>query len=200
MTVPYQTRPTSELAHLAWCLLTSVRLAQKEGKAQSSLEQHVFVMQWLLTAQKRKLFPKCVAPDIIWLLAQGKKYGFGANLLKKVEYIYRSSAEELAAQSDLFRFTYFVETLKTMGWLDFMVSRKEWDQHWKSSNTASAIYTPKEDLQPSFDENGKLIKTLTVRFTGNTYDIFPLLEECHLRAQQQPNHEGFSVFHLNMTD
>lgn len=115
MTVPYQTRPTSELAHLAWCLLTSVRLAQKEGKAQSSLEQHVFVMQWLLTAQKRKLFPKSVAPDIMWLLAQGKKYGFGANLLKKVEYIYRSSAGELAAQSDLFRFTYFVETLKTMG-------------------------------------------------------------------------------------
>jgi hypothetical protein len=43
----------------------------------------VFAMQWLLTAQKRKLFPKSVAPDIMWLLAQGKKYGFGANLLKK---------------------------------------------------------------------------------------------------------------------
>lgn len=83
-----------------------------------------------------------------------------------------------------------------MGWLDFMVSRKEWDQHWKSSNTASAIYTPKEDLQPSFDENGKLVKTLAVRFTGDTSGIFPLLEQCHLSAQQQPNHEGFSVFHL----
>lgn len=58
MTVPYQTRPTSELAHLAWCLLTSVRLAQKEGKAQSSLEQHEFVMQWLLTAQKTQAVPE----------------------------------------------------------------------------------------------------------------------------------------------
>ena len=87
-----------------------------------------------------------------------------------------------------------------MGWLDFMVSRKEWDQHWKSSNTASAIYTPKEDLQPSFDENGKLVKTLAVRFTGDTSGIFPLLEQCHLSAQQQPNHEGFSVFHLTITD
>jgi len=108
-------------------VLTSVRLPKKRGKAQSSLQQHLFVMQWLLTAQKRKLFPKSVAPDIMWLLAQGKKYGLGANLLTKVEYIYRSSAGELAEQSDLFRFTYFVETLKTMGWLDFMVSRKEWD-------------------------------------------------------------------------
>lgn len=83
MTVPYQTRPTSELAHLAWCLLTSVRLAQKEGKAQSSLEQHVFVMQWLLTAQKRKLFPKSVAPDIMWLLAQGKKIWVWRQLTQK---------------------------------------------------------------------------------------------------------------------
>lgn len=83
-----------------------------------------------------------------------------------------------------------------MGWLDFMVSRKEWDQHWKSSNTASAIYTPKEDLQPSFDEKGKLVKTLAVRFTGDTSGIFPLLEQCHLRGQQQPDHEGFSVFTL----
>lgn len=81
----------------------------------------MFVMQWLLIAQKRNLFPKCVAPDIIWLLTQGKKYGFGANLLKKAEYIYRSSAEELVEQSDLFRFTYFVETLKTMGWLGWIL-------------------------------------------------------------------------------
>lgn len=87
-----------------------------------------------------------------------------------------------------------------MGWLDFMLSRKEWELHWKSSKTASAIYTPKEDLQPSFDENGKLIKTLAIRFTGNISGIFPLLEQCHLSAQQQSNHEGFSVFHLNMTD
>lgn len=142
MTVPYQTRPTSELAHLAWCLLTSVRLAQKEGKAHSSLEQHVFVMQWLLTAQKRKLFPKSVAPDIIWLLAQGKKYGFGANLLKKVEYIYRSSAEELAAQSDLFRFAYFVETLKTMGWLDL------WSHVKSGISIGRALILPAQSIHP----------------------------------------------------
>lgn len=87
-----------------------------------------------------------------------------------------------------------------MSWLDFMVSRKVWDQYWKCSNTASAVYTPKEDLQPSFDENGKLVKTLAIRFTGDTSGIFPLLEQCHLSAEQQPNHEGFSVFHLNMID
>lgn len=200
MTVSYQTRPTSELAHLAWCLMVSVHLAQQEGKAQSSLQQHVFIMQWLLTAQKRKLFPKSIAPDIMWLLAQGKKYGFGANLLKKIEYIYRSSAEDLANQSDLFRLTYFVETLKTMGWLDFLISRKEWDKNWKASNTASAIYTPKDELQLSFDEDGKLIKTLAIRFTGEISGIFALLKQCRLEAQQQLDHEGFSIFHLQIID
>ena len=71
-------------------------------------------MQWLATAQKRRLLPKNVTPDIAWLLAQGKKYGFSANLLHKIDYIYRSSVGELATQSVLFRFTYFIETLKTM--------------------------------------------------------------------------------------
>lgn len=131
-----------------------------------------------------------------WLLAQGKKYGFGANLLKKVEYIYRSSAEELAAQSDLLRFTYFVEVLKTMGWLDFMVSRKEWDQHWKSSNTTSAIYTPRI-FSPLLTRMANLSKHSQYDLLGISPVFFPLLEQCHLRAQQQPNHEGFSVFHLN---
>ncbi|WWU89265.1 hypothetical protein QJR53_22575 (plasmid) [Yersinia enterocolitica] len=40
-------------------------------------------MQWLLIAQKRNLFPKCVAPDIIWLLTQGKNMGSGPTCSKK---------------------------------------------------------------------------------------------------------------------
>lgn len=196
MTVAYETRPTSELSHLAWCVLVAVRLAQQEGKAQSPLQQHLFIMQWLTTAQKRRLLPKNVAQDIAWLLAQGKKYGFSANLLNKIDYIYRSSVGELATQSVLFRFTYFIETLKTMGWLDFLVPPKDWENDWKYSETASAVYTPKAQLHTSFDDAGALIKPLPIRFTGDISGVYALMEQCHLSFHPESDYAGCSEFFL----
>ena len=55
-TLAWQKRPTENLAHLAWCILAAVGLARQEGKALSALQTHMFIMQWLLTAQKHKLF------------------------------------------------------------------------------------------------------------------------------------------------
>ncbi|WP_439292237.1 MULTISPECIES: DUF2913 family protein [Rahnella] len=78
MTTAYQTRLTSELANLAWCILVAVRLVQQDGKAQSHLQQHLFIMRWLTTAQKQKRFPKTISRDINWLQGQGKRYGFMA--------------------------------------------------------------------------------------------------------------------------
>ncbi len=196
MTVGYETRPTADLAHLAWCALIAVKLAQQQGKAQSELEQHLFIMKWLTTAQKRRLLPKSVAADISWLLSQGKRYGFGANLLKKLDYIYRSSIGALADQSALFRFTFFIETLKTMGWTDYLLPPKDWESGWTSSDTAKAVYTPKAQLHPAFDDTGKLIQPLSIRFTGDVSGVFALMEQCHLSFAPQENHEGFSEFIL----
>ncbi len=120
-TPAYQKRPAAELAHLAWCLLVALRMEVHDGRAASDLQQHMFIMRWLANAQKRKLFPRSVAADILWLQTQGKLYGFRANLRGKVDYIYRSSTGALTSQNDLFRFTYAVETLKNMGWDDHLV-------------------------------------------------------------------------------
>lgn len=196
MTVFYQKRPTEALAHLAWCLLVAIRLAQQEGKACPGLQIHLFIMQWLSKALKRKLFPRSVAPDIAWLLEQGKRYGFGAKLYQKVEYIWRASSGELAQQNALFRFTWFIETLKTMGWLDFLLSPQEWRSYWKASTTARAVYTPRADLHSSFSETGKLIKPIVIRLSGDTTGIFPLLEQCCFNAELLPVEEGFSVLRL----
>ena len=81
---------TQELGHLAWCLLTALQLAKQDGKDQTPMNQHLFIMLWLAGAQKQKRFPKSVAIDIQWLLNQGKTYGFGAKLKEKVDYLYRS--------------------------------------------------------------------------------------------------------------
>lgn len=196
LTVFYQKRPTEELMHLAWCLLVAIKLSQKQGKIRTDLQIDMFIMQWLAAAQKRKLFPRSVAQDILWLLDQGKRYGFAAKLHRKVEYIWRSSTGELLKQSMLFRFTYFIETLKTMGWMDFLLSPEEWRSYRKESATVSAIYTPKAELHPAFSDGGELIKPLEIRFTGDISGVFPLLGQCHLRAEQRPNEEGFSVIML----
>ncbi|EAQ9806830.1 DUF2913 family protein [Salmonella enterica] len=196
MTVSYRKRPTTELAHLAWCLLVAVRMAQREGRAVTDLQQHLFIMQWLATAQKRRLFPKSVAPDILWLTGQGKRYGFAAKLHSKVEYIWRASAGELTGQSTLFRFTYFIEMLKSTGWMDFLLSPKEWREYHQMSVSASAVYTPKAELHPSFDEQGSLIKPLELRFTGDISGVFPLLEQCQLATARGPDTRGFSVLTL----
>ncbi|AHE73512.1 hypothetical protein M942_24210 [Enterobacter ludwigii] len=36
----------------------------------------MFIMQWLRTAQKRQLFPRTLASDIIWLQEQGKRVSY----------------------------------------------------------------------------------------------------------------------------
>ena len=143
----------------------------------------MFIMQWLTTAQKRKLFPRSVAQDILWLIHEGKRYGFSAKLHRKLEYIWRASSGELLKQSVLFRFTFFIETLKTMDWRDFLLSPQEWDSYHRESVTANAVYTPKAELHPAFSDGGELIKPLEIRFTGDISGVFPLLEQCHLKKR-----------------
>jgi hypothetical protein len=153
-------------------------------------------MQWLATAQKRKLFSRDLAQDIIWLQEQGKRYGTAARLYSKVEYIWLASSGELAEQSALFRFTYMIDTLRTMGWQDYLLSEKDWHDGWKVANSVSAIYTPKEELSVSFTHEGALVRPLSLRFTGDISGIPSLLSQCNLMAEHRPGEQGYSVLEL----
>jgi hypothetical protein len=196
LTATLPKRPTEELAHLAWCILVAVGLARQEGKALSALQTHMFIMQWLLTAQKRKLFPRTLASDIIWLQEQGKCYGASARLYSKVEYIWLASSGELTQQSTLFRFTYMIDTLRTMGWIDWLVSAKEWEAKAKLAGNICAIYTPKDELHQVFTDRGELIKPMELRLTGDISGIPALLAQCRLTAERLPDDDGFSVLRL----
>lgn len=177
-------RPTEDLAHLAWCILVAVCLARQEGKALSPLETHGFIMKWLLNAQEHKFFPRFMASDIIWLQEQGKRYGVSARLYSKVEYIWLTSSGELRQKSTLFRFTYMIDALKTMGWIDWLVSATEWEEKARLAGNACAIYTPKDALYQSFTDKGELIKPMQLRFTGDISGIPALLEQCNLTADR----------------
>ncbi|MCG0456685.1 DUF2913 family protein [Enterobacter cloacae complex sp. ECC445] len=193
-------RPDTELAHLAWCIIVAVKLARKEGKSLTPLQTHMFIMQWLSTAQKRKLFPKSLAPDIIWLQAQGKQKGPAARLYSKVEYIWLASSGELASQSTLFRFTCMIDTLRSMGWQDHLLSDTEWQEGWKCSTEVSAVYTQKSQLHRSFTEAGELMHPLEVRLTGIPDGIFPLLMQCGLKTLKQSVNMGYTILLLQPDD
>lgn len=196
MTVLPTKRPDTELAHLAWCIMVAVTLARREGKIQSQQQTHMFIMQWLSAAQKRKLFPKSLAQDIIWLQEQGKRNGPAARLYSKIEYIWLASSGELASQSTLFRFTCMIDALRAMGWQDYLLSDTDWQNGWISGSGIPAVYTQKSGLHSSFTESGVLIQPLEIRLTGEPDGIFPLLEQCRLIVEPHHASQGYTVFLL----
>jgi len=173
-------KPTQELGHLAWCLLIALQLAKQDGKAQTPMNQHLFIMQWLAGVQKQKRFPKSVAIDIQWLLNQGKTYGFGAKLKEKVDYLYRSCTGVLKDQTDLFRLTYALEVVKATGWKYILLSDKLWKDMTGHSQTAAAMYIQQSQLDASFNDDGHQVAPLEMRFVGNPVALVNMFAECAL--------------------
>ncbi|TBL64326.1 DUF2913 family protein [Hafnia paralvei] len=176
-------KPTQELGHLAWCLLIALQLAKQDGKAQTPMNQHLFIMQWLAGAQKQKRFPKSVAIDIQWLLNQGKTYGFGAKLKEKVDYLYRSCTGVLKDQTDLFRLTYALEVVKTTGWKYILLSDKLWKEAAGHSKAAAAVYIQQSQLEACFNDDGHQVASLTLRFVGHAGALANMFAECALTLQ-----------------
>jgi hypothetical protein len=161
MTTPVSPDPeknVTELSHLAWCALVSLRLAQHDGQALSSLLIHTFLLRWLATAQKQRRFPRNVAPDIENLLKLGRQKGPAAGLHQKLKYLWESCPSSVKQQSDLFRLTCAIEALKTQGWVNAAVADDEWDIPALLVDYAdvSALLVRKSDLVQHFADNGQL--------------------------------------------
>ncbi|MEG2664911.1 MAG: DUF2913 family protein [Hafnia sp.] len=192
-------KPTQELGHLAWCLLIALQLAKQDGKAQTPMNQHLFIMQWLAGAQKQKRFPKSVAIDIQWLLNQGKTYGFGAKLKEKVDYLYRSCTGVLKEQTDLFRLTYALEVVKATGWKYILLSDKLWKDMEGHSQTAAAMYIQQSQLDACFNSDGHQIAPLEMRFVGNPVALVNMFAECELTlALREEKIKGLHVAELQL--
>ncbi len=83
------------------------------------------ITRWLATALKQRRFSRDVAPDIEWLLKQGRQLGVSAKLASKLNYLWSSCTGELTEQNDLFRLTYALETAKDMHWNYRLLSDRE---------------------------------------------------------------------------
>jgi hypothetical protein len=172
---PCPEQTVAELAHLAWCALVSLRLAQRDSQALSPLMEHTFLLRWLATAQKQRRFPRTVAPDIESLLKLGRQKGLTAGLHQKLKYLWESCSSPVKQQSDLFRLTYAIEALKAQGWFNAAVADDEWDipALLADYEGVSALLVKKSDLVQYFADDGQLTHAVTfvVKGTLNTVAV-----------------------------
>ncbi|HHR3897977.1 TPA: DUF2913 family protein [Salmonella enterica] len=158
-----------KLASFTWAALVALKLAVQDGKISSALSEHLFMMNWLSVARKRKLFSKQVAPEIQWLLTEGRNKGVNANLKLKVEYLYFTSQETTSEQSAYFRFTHAIEELGTHGWDSYFLTSRKWDllNQGEFGLSGNFIFMEGERVQGCFDRNGKLHRELPLRVCGD---------------------------------
>lgn len=175
---------TDKSGHLAWCALTALALARQDGGLLSPAQENLFLTRWLATALKQRRFSRDVAPDIEWLLKQGRQLGVRAKLPSKLDYLWRSCTGELSEQNDLFRLTYALEMAKDMHWNYRLLSDREWSGRYAVAMNAGvdSIYVSRTSLDVAFDENGGQTTLLTVRLTGNIAGLMKLLNRCGWQA------------------
>lgn len=160
---------TEKTGHLAWCALIALHMARLDGAVRSVSQENIFLIRWLSTALKQHRFPREVAPDIHWLLKQGRRLGARSELCDKLDYLWRTCNGILLEQNDLFRLTYAIETAKQMDYSFHHLNDREWSgcRVLAGNTTADAIYLSRTSLDVSFNDDGQQIAPLFVRLTGN---------------------------------
>ncbi|WP_387691517.1 DUF2913 family protein [Photorhabdus sp. RM71S] len=183
------TDTTELLGHFAWCAQIALGIARKDKKVTSPIQEHIFLMNWMNTARKKKFFPKAIAAEIDYLIQTGKQSGPLVNLKKKITYIYKSSRENVLRQSDLFRLTYAIESLKNDGWYSYTVSPGDWKKRWKAPHSP-ALYMDKNALNEAFNYEGKQLKPVPIRVDGDHESVTIMFSKFHIVKKGLPSKEG----------
>lgn len=180
---------TKKSGHLAWCAMVALHLAKRDGQVSSEHQENVFLTRWLATALKQHRFPRETAPDIEWLLKQGRTLGPRAKMLHKLDYLWRSCTGELSAQNDLFRLTYALETAKEMHWVYRLLTDREWAGRnaVAMNDSVNTVYLSYSSLDTAFDDDGKQIRPLIARITGNVASLEKLLDRSGWQTKTCPD-------------
>lgn len=190
---------TAKSGHLAWCALVALALATR-GNTPSAVQEHMFLTQWLATALKQRRFAREVAPDIEWLIKQGRQYGVNANLRSKLDYLWRSCTGNLTEQSDLFRLTYALETAKNMQWAYRPLTETEWaGRHAISLNSnVNGIYLLHSCLDTAFNSEDNQTSPVMARITGSVAGLSEMFARCRWQIAQAENAEVQDLFKLTV--
>lgn len=175
----------SALGHLAWCALMALRLAQLDGQARSPLMAHAFLMRWLGAAQRQKRFSRAIADDIEGLLRCGRQKGAGAQLQQRLEGVLAASSGPLQEQSELHRLTLAIDRLKSQGWINAVVTDKEWRRETLRDEYAGerAMLVRKSELVRQFSDAGRLLGHVTFMTTGEPDAVHDTLSAFALSSE-----------------
>lgn len=143
------TDTTDLLGHFAWCAQIALGIARRDKTVTTPVQEHIFLMNWLTTAQKRKIFPREIAGEIDYLIRTGKQQGIIAGLKRKLTFIYKSCCEDISGQSDLFRLTYALEELKNNGWASHTLSAADWKKDGKALSVPPSTLSYRHCRKPS---------------------------------------------------
>ena len=182
-----------ETLNFSWALLVALRLAHQVSY-KSPLEEHIFIMRWLETAHKRKIFPKSVARELCWFIGEGRRLGHRAGLRAKAEYIWHTGTNDLSQQSDLRRITKFFEAFRMLGWKNRLVADAEWENLKNTPLQMPTIYVRKSDLHSSFDINEKMVSCLQIKLNKEFAGVALLARDASLTVKSHGREGGLVVF------
>lgn len=193
---PEQT--VTALTHFAWCALIALRTAQQDGQALSPFSTHTFLQRWLAVAKKQKRFPRAIASDIDGLLVLGRNKGSAANLLRRLEYLWTSCTGPVSAQSDLYRLTYAIEDLKSLGWINGVVSDEEWEPDELLAEYAGTpgLLVRKSELVQNYSEQGALQSPVSFVIAGDLSVVTAVMEARTLRFTLHAGKAGGGLLSL----
>ncbi|UWM63510.1 hypothetical protein [Enterobacter sp. CP102] len=86
-----------DINHFYYCLLVALRLRKKLVPFESDNQRKSFTINWLYTAQKRKLFPRITHAEILWLVDEFMKFNKNMSELEAcIDKIYLTSLGYIA--------------------------------------------------------------------------------------------------------
>lgn len=188
-------RIDENILNFAWCLLVALAISEGDVK-KSTVAEHLFIMRWLETAMKRKLFPRSVAPEIQWFISEGHRLGFRAGLRAKVAYIWRTGTGDPAHLSDLRRVTNFFEAMKMLGWSDVLLDDKEWFSLKQNHASTPSVFMRRPALYASFDVNECMISPLEFKINKAFEGIFLLAIDASLNLTIEGTESNVTTFNL----
>ncbi|EDS7589467.1 DUF2913 family protein [Salmonella enterica subsp. diarizonae] len=170
------------LESFSWSALVAIKMAWRDGRVMSELSEHLFIMSWLATAKKRKIFPRTVSAEMNWLINDGRLKGHHAGLKIKLEYIYSTCQKDISGQADYFRFTRVMEILKNVGWKGYLLTPAKWKilKRETFGEDKNLIFTDESAVKISFDLNVRLTGALKLRVCGDIKGAANIFEDNHL--------------------
>lgn len=174
-------------AHMAWCALVALALEKQDKNRFSSAQENLFLLRWLAKALKQHRFPREVAPDIGWLIKQGRIPVKQVSLAKKIEYLWCSCTQELLQQTDIFRLIYALDTAMNMQWQYRLLSDREWTGRnaVTLNDGVNSVCISRSGLDQAFDNDGQQIFPLMARLTGQVAGLQTLFKTCGWTAETE---------------